>query len=389
MVLEQRRLTMQAGIAVVLAAVVLSLTGCGNFFVYPGSLTGGSGSTGGDYAYVANSSSASTSLDAFSLSSGTLSVVTGAPFPLGITPSAMAVNPSDSLLYIASSNTSISNPGLIYAYTIGSGGVLAIANNGNAVAGGLTSSLNPVSMAISPDGQWLFVLDGTGYLNEYQINGTTGTLNTAGAVNFVIPAPTAQVQVAVAPTGQFVVCADGATGDIVYPFTTSTGAFGANFYTISPGNNAQADSAVTLDSNNYLYVGRTGLLVMYNLNSSTPGVPVASATVGSAPRGVTLDRTGSYVYVANQINSLIYAFSIANSNSAITLTSLTGSPYSAATDVTALAPDNSGKYFLDLGYNATNGIQLLSLASGVPSATGSVTGSGTTTTVPAVIALTH
>jgi len=391
MVLGQGRWVGRGVMAATLAALVTALSGCGNFFVYPGS-SSSTGATGGDYAYVANSSSGSTYINGYSLSSGTLTAISGFPVSIGITPEAMVVTPNDSLLFIASPYVGTSSPvtpGLLYSWTIGSTGALTVNNNGNYVGGGsLSTNSDPVSLAVSPNGLYLFALDGIqGTLNEYTIS-SNGTLSASNSVpcayNLIVGSPN---QVYVAPSGKWVVCAMGTVGEVVYSLNESTGALTLQ-YNFAPST-AQADYAITIDSNDFLYVARTGYLVVYALDASAPGTSVGSKAIGSTPRGITLDRTGGYVYASDYNTSEIYGFGISGNTSAVTLTTLSGSPFTSATDVTALAPDNSGKYFLSLGYSASNGIQLYSLSSGVLAASGSVAGSGTTTTIPAVMALTH
>jgi 6-phosphogluconolactonase (cycloisomerase 2 family) len=378
-----------------LAAVVTALSGCGSFFVYPGSGSGTS-ATGGDYAYVSNSTTGSTYINGYSLTNGTLTAISGFPVSIGITPQAMVVTPNDSLLFIASTFTSSSSPGLIYSWTIGSTGGLTVNNGGKTVGGGtnLTTDSEPVSLSASPNGAYLFALDKVlGTLNEYPIN-SNGTLGaaTASVACLVNGAVGTAEQVYVAPSGKWVVCALGAAGETVYSLNQSTGVLTFQISFVSTSS-SQADYAITIDGNDFLYVARNQYLAVYSLDSSTPSTTVGSNTIGSTPRGITLDRTGAYVYVADSGTNEIYEYGISGNSSAVTLTALSGSPFSSSAFVTAIAPDNSGKYFLSLGYNATNGIQLYSLSLGTLGTTGNSAGSGTTASipaaVPAVMALTH
>src|SRR5579863_8497362 len=80
---------------------LFSTTGCGTFFVYPGNLPGGSSSTG-DYVYVANATTST--LAGFSVGTGKLTAVSGSPYTLGFVPTAVAVNPANSIVFVAGTN---------------------------------------------------------------------------------------------------------------------------------------------------------------------------------------------------------------------------------------------------------------------------------------------
>ena len=101
-------------------------TGCGTFFVYPGSLPGGGGSSTGDYVYVANA--ATGTLVGFSVGTGKLTAVSGSPQSLGFVPTAVAVNPANTIVFVAG-NSGIN--GFINLYSIGSGGALSLLNSNN------------------------------------------------------------------------------------------------------------------------------------------------------------------------------------------------------------------------------------------------------------------
>jgi len=95
----------------------------------------------------------------------------------------------------------------------------------------------------------------------------------------------------------------------------------------------------------------------------------------------------SSVYVANQRSGTISAFSIAGTGA---LTNLAGSPYDSVTSASVLGVDNSGKYLLALGYDKNIGLQMYAIGAGgglTPVLSNVAT--GTVTTVPAVMALTH
>ncbi len=369
----------------------VALTGCGNFFVYPGSTSTGTGTGTGtgnsstDFAYVSNSASGSTYVNGYAVSSGALTATTGSPYNLAYVPAAMAITPSDTYLYIATDSGL--SAGYLYGYSIGTGGSLSILDGGTAL-----ESENVASIAISPDGQWLFALDAGGItLEEYLINSSTGALtfqNTVGitgaAAGIVTP-----VSVKVAPSGDFIVCALGTGGVVSFSFDTATGEAGvAGSSLISPALASEGYYAIAVDKNNYVYAaGTVGLQVF---SSTTAGaLTLISSTpyaTGAGPRSMVIDTSNTYVYTGNQTDGTITEDAI-GTNAA--LTAISGSPVTGPAGVSALGRDNSGKYVLAAGYNGTSGIQLFTIGStGALTQSGSAP-SGTDLAVPTVVAMAH
>jgi 6-phosphogluconolactonase (cycloisomerase 2 family) len=375
---------MRRVLAVGLAAGLMSLTGCAGFFVCQKASCPASSSTSStvtNYAYVSNSATASTYINGYSLAGGNLTTATtGSPYSLGYTPIAMAVNPADTFLYVAVDSALSSGSVGMYVYSIGTGGQLSIANSGSAVGAGSYTAID-----ISPDGQWLFALDTTGLiLYEYQINSSTGVLTlgntisiTPGNTNAVTP-----VAVKVAPSADFVVATLGTAGDVIYSFNTSTGLLGATISTISTGSTAVGDYAVAIDSSNNLYLARTTGVAVYTATSL--GVPtlVNTYTSGNGPHSIAVS-SGS-AYAGNQTDGTISAYTVA-SGPALTALATTSAPAA----VRSLAVDKSGTYLLANGYGTSLGLELYTIGSTGALTAASNAGTGTTTTVPAVMALTH
>jgi hypothetical protein len=100
---------------------------------------------------------------------------------------------------------------------------------------------------------------------------------------------------------------------------------------------------------------------------------------------VALNSAYTYAYVGNLADGTISGFPRGTG----TLTAVTGSPFSAPSDISALGRDNSGSYLLAAGYNTTNGIELYSIGSSGGLTALATTGTGATTSYPVVMALTH
>jgi 6-phosphogluconolactonase len=386
MSLQLRRVKLSSSAAALLAAFVLSLTGCGNFFVYPGSQNGSTTSGTGDYAYVSNVSG-SNEINGYQLSSGTLVPTTSSPYSVGYVPQAMVVNPANTYLYVASQLNAGS--GYIYGYTIGTGGVLTGLNSSNALL-----QENSAAIDISSDGQWLFSLNASGTtMEQYGINSTTGIL-TREASYAITGSPNGIVtpeSIKVAPSGLFIVCTLGDGGTNIFSLQTSSGTVGgANI--INPGNTAAGDFGLAIDSSNYVYLGRSTGLVVFSVNSTGAGTLDGSATgyaVGSGNYTIAINQANTFVYLGSlntSATSDIYGFSGVGTG---TLKALAPASTVAPTDVEAMGRDNSGSYLLTLGYSASSGLQLFTIGSnGALSLNGSAA-TGTATSVPSAMALTH
>jgi 6-phosphogluconolactonase (cycloisomerase 2 family) len=388
-----------AVLSVLGVAAPLLLTGCNNFFVCegksdcPSSGSGGGTTTGGDYAYVSNGASGSTYLAAYDLSGGTLTAISGSPYNLGYAPVALDVAPSDSFLY-AATPPGVTNPG-IYGYSIGTDGALTTIENGSVLVNDAVSSMD-----ISPDGNYLFTVETTGLtMTEYKVDTTTGTL--ALVISFplqgigctVTGTPVSQsCTVKVSPSGSIVVVSLGTQGDAIFSYSSSSGITSATPVVIPSGTttaNPTGDYSVALDDNNYAYIARTNALAVYSINSSTLAYSQQdskSYTSGMVPRSVVLSSSGGYVYTANEGAGTISAFAIGTSGA---LTEETGSPYAGPTNVSALGVDNSGNYLVAAGYDSSAGVQLFSIGAGGALTHVDSVGSGTSTTDPTVLALTH
>lgn len=391
--------------AFLLAALLLPLTGCAGFFVKPTTTTtttpttptGAAINTTGDYAYVANSSAGGTLLSAYEVSAGSLTPIGN--LTLGYIPVALAVAPTNSFLYVASAVGSVS-PG-VYLYNISpSSGALSAGNGGNVLA---TDTV--AAMAISPDGNWLFTVNIDGVtMNEYKVNTATGALTltatttlpgTACLLGSASPA-SQSCSVAVSPSGTYVVAALGTAGDAVFTYTSASGITGSGYNTIASGfsvTNPTGDYSVVMDINDYAYIARTSSLGVYSLGSSIANTANSIAntanltyTLGSVPRGIMLNRTGNYLFTANEGAGTISSFGISGAG---VLNPAANSPFAASAFVSALAVDNTGAYLVAVGYDARTGVRLYSISSTGVLTQVAAAASGTNTVLPALVAMTH
>jgi 6-phosphogluconolactonase (cycloisomerase 2 family) len=370
------------------------MTGCGTFFVYPGNGNGGSGggSNSGNYVYVANSTTSTVA--GYVVGTGTLTAVSGSPYALGFVPTAVAVNPANTIAFVAGNN---GIEGFVNAYSIGTGGALTLLMSND------LGSAGEVSIDVSPDGNWLVGLDSNGpalsevLVDEYQINASTGQLTLATGGSYTYPSGSATIvptAIKFSPSAGYVFVAAGTAGDVEFTFNTSSGVLASNQKITLPANTS--DNALAVSSNSaYLYVARSGAaggVAAYTIGSggvltSVNGSPYAA---GSQPFSVVVNSAGTDVYVANQIDSTISGFSV-GSNGA--LTALGGSPYTSGSSVDALALDNSKTYLLAAARGGSADLTMYSFDSAVAGkldfSTSAQTGGGTEPSGAVAVATTH
>ena len=323
-------------VIVVAAVAVLSLTGCGGFFVPPdnsGGGGGGGGGTGGTgRVYVANGTTGS--IAGFTIANGTLTAVPNSPLSLGFQPLAAVVSPNNSFLYVA-------GPGLVNVYAINSDGSLSAVNLGVAIS--------VVALDISPDGQWLFGLDQlANNLDQFQIDPSTGGLATMTPTPYPSSTgtlPTPQM-VKVSPAGNLIFASLGTGGDVVFTLNTTSGAvvFSQQLTLTSA---STSDNGIAVNSaGSSLYIARSGTnggIAVYTVGSGGTLNQIAGSpfAAGNQPFAVSLDTTGKYLYVANRQDGTISGYSI-GTNSA--LTAIAGSPFTSGTQVNSLGVESSGTF---------------------------------------------
>jgi 6-phosphogluconolactonase (cycloisomerase 2 family) len=380
-----------------LSATVLSTAGCGAFFVCQKASCPSTGTTtgSGDYVYVSNSTAGSQYVNAYQIGTNSLTTVTGSPFGLNEVPVAMNVSANDNFLYVAGQSSS----GLFVYPITGSTGALSSGSQ-------LLSNTEIDAMTISPDGYFLFTLGqnaltGVEVLTEYALNSSTGVIAGTGGTSFSLPvgancqilssAPTAtQVcSIAVSPGNNYVGASLGSVGTVIFPYSSSSsGGITSQSYTqITPTSGGHYSLA--FDKSGYVYIATTTGLSSYNNLSSTSGptlvTPYTGFGSGLPVRAVTLSTNSSYLYTADQGNNEITAFNLSNG---VPTQQTPESPAIGPASLSALGVDRSGTYLFAGGYNATNGFQMFTISSSGISVVASQP-TGTTTTVPVVMALTH
>jgi len=356
------RSSVQRWVAIAVAMALPVFTGCAGFFPPINGGGSGGGGTTGNLVYIANQGASS--IGGFVIGTGTLAAVNGSPLAAGYKPLSMVVNPSNTLLYVGAATG-------IFVYFINSNGSLTVPTTGSQPAG-----VNAQSLTISPDGQWLIALDGTTQqLDIFQINATTGGLTSLTApATYAIQSGTWQpTQVRISPDGTLIFAALGTGGDVVFTFNTATGVAASSAY-LATGSAATGDYGLAINSTTtYLYIARSGTnggVAVYSIASggvltSVTGSPFAA---GSGTFSVVLNITGTYVYAANRTDGTISGYTIVPSTTVLglSLTPLSGSPYTSGSAVQSLGADSTGKYLLAVAVNGAPDLTMYSFDIPVP-----------------------
>ena len=341
------------------------VAGCGDFWQAPsgtsatGCTTNCTTASSGNF-YILNSGS-TPQIVGESVVSGTLTQLSGSPYPVTGVPYALVISPSGSFLYVGSTAG-------IYLYPIASSGALGTATN--------ISSDQAFSMQVDSTGAWLVdAQQGTVGVQLDAIPITSTGTYVSGSpvktVSFSIAGTAVQPgQLAISSDNANVFVALGAAGALVVPFDP-----GNPFPAGTPGSTIQVahtgGSAVSVavdPADRLFYVGEVlgdsagtggGLRVFdYSTLGGTltqaAGSPFASG--GLAPSFILPVATGDYVYVANGAGTS--SGNIAGFTITATGTS-TAPPYQVATGSTAsagilpdsLAEDNTGAFVV--GVNAS------------------------------------
>jgi 6-phosphogluconolactonase (cycloisomerase 2 family) len=199
------------------------------------------------------------------------------------------------------------------------------------------------SMVLHPSGQFLYVVQSPGTIQEFSTNATTGSLSAGPTVK---PGGADLRVAAIDPAGKFMYVTDLTVGRIfAYQINPSNGSLTAvpgSPFTISA--TAEPNIPVVDSTGHFLYVSLLSGLAGFAIDSSTGALtPIPGSPFSTSSQAVYIaaDPVGNFLYDCTS-NGLVDGFAI-NPTTGV-LTSVPGSPFS-----TALVPGNvavapSGKF---------------------------------------------
>ncbi len=345
-------------IKLALLAPVL-LAGCKGFWDTPPT-SSGSGSTTSSSGNIYVLNVATKQIAGLYVNAGTITALTGSPYTVPAAPLSMAIAPNGTFLYVGTATG-------VYVYSISSTGALALGNS----SGPITSD-QAISMQVSPDNNWLIeIASGAPYVYAVPINSSNGTAASKAEQFAVLPATSVQ-QVVVSPDQSYVFVAMGAGGTATVPFNgANTNPFGA-VGQIGLVNAAGAALSVAVDplqsgqtAPRLFYIGETaatsgsntgGLRVFtFSTLKELSGSPLT--TNGLAPYSILPISTGSYVYVVNrQVSGSTTGLITGYAISSINSTyavQALGTTFSVGTNPVALAEDSTGTFVFAVDFGGS------------------------------------
>ena len=306
----------------------------------------------GKYAYVANYGS--NTISAYSISAGALAPLDMDPvtagtqdtIATGTSPIAIVVHPSGKFAYVANYS---SNSNSISAYSIdpNSGALASIDADG--AAGGTQTSIptrsNPISIAITPDGKYAYVANaGSNNISTYSIDATTGALTAidadgmgTGSTNtYISSGGTSPYSITVDPSGKFLYTVNANSDNVTrYDIDDTDGSLNT-FGTYITG---AGPRSVAINPNGiFAYVANTNddnveIFSIDSVGGTLTSVTTVSTGAGSSPYSIGIDSTGQNLYVTNLGTSKISSFTI----SGATLTEVINSPFDAGSSPSSIA----------------------------------------------------
>jgi 6-phosphogluconolactonase (cycloisomerase 2 family) len=250
---------------------------------------------------------------AYSIGSGTgdLTAV-GSPIPTGTgefpAPKGIAVSTSGQYAYVT--NAGINT---IIAYAVNSAtGILT-------AMGSTSTQAGPEGVAVDPAGKFVYVAEpGANKVSSYAVNANTGLLAFAtSATPEDSSRPVAAVSLAVAPSGNFVYYATGYPGSAgALRVDRTSGALTAASYWV--GLSQTANQIVVHPNGTYVFVATgqydqtTGHIVALSLNPITGKMTLSRQSnvvnINGVINGIAIDRYGRHLYAIDSKNNLIYSY---------------------------------------------------------------------------------
>jgi len=274
---------------------------------------GGIGSTSSSYLLYTDASAATLNVASIG-SSGTLAPGAGSS-QTGVQPVAMATTPDGKFVYVLNANS-----GTVSQFVVSTNGSLT------QPALAIGTGLQPTAMAVDPQERFVVVANtnsGAGAtLSVFSINTTTGVLTASGTP---IPLNISDPKT-VTISGNNVYVADANTIDVLV-FAPQTASFA--FQSGSPFSAGPAGTNITAlysppQASTVLYAAdtNTNSLLIFSITGGAL-TPTGSVVTGTQPVALVADNQNRFLFVANQAAGSISVFTIGSTTGALAVASTT------------------------------------------------------------------
>jgi 6-phosphogluconolactonase len=313
-----------------------------------------SDTSGTGLLYLASQGNSSLTAYGITISTGTLTGIN--VVATGTNPTAIAITPSLSAVFVSSTASNF-----VTSYSVASDGSLTVGSNTN-------TGTTPMGLAIDPLGQFLFVANqGSSNVSVYTINGTSLSEVPNSPFTTIVPGtttPTGPVSLAVPPVGNYLYVANQFTNTVsVFTYDATSGALavaGSSPYAVGT-----APSGVAVSPNgSFLLVANSGsnnvgsyaICVTVSATCSAPNGSMTQVMgspfpAGIKPVAITFEPAFNFVYVVNQQSNQIAQYSFGTGNGSMTPLS----PASISTGTTPVSMAiRSGVTGIDVGNPTLN-----------------------------------
>ena len=296
------------------------------------------------FLFVSNQGANTVSAFSVNTSTGMLTAVAGSPFATGARPTGIAADPMGRFVFVANQAADS-----ISVFIIGANGSLS------PVPGSPFTAGSPYGLAVNAAGTVLFannfpdsMVSDLNTVSSFQIaaNGALTPVSgspfaTANSAGFA-----SAIGLAASPSGKFLFVGDHMAESIVSFNILSTGALTpvstlpapAPACSVSCHSNPLRLAVHPNDQFVYATNVQAGTLSAFKMSNGALSA-IADVPTGQHPFGVALDPTGTFLFVANKMDNTISAFSV-NSTTGM-VSPFSGSPFSggmnAPTDIVVIA----------------------------------------------------
>jgi 6-phosphogluconolactonase len=288
------------------------------------------------FVYTGNSGDGTISVDAIDYTTGHLRSNGFYDVGTSMAPSAMAINPTGTFLFVAEYNNSY-----VFTLQIQQPGNLNLAGKLVKNVGQVPSAGNPAAVAADPSGKYLYVANFNGGVTGFLVDSITGALTTGIPGGNLFSAGTNPDGIVIDPSGKFVYVSNMGGGVSAYSIDNSSGSLTSIAGSFPTGVNPMA---LAIDSaGKHLYVANNdGTLSSFAVLGNGALQSIANVPVGTSLNSVTIDPSGNFIYVTDGVTNQVYGYLINRATGA--LTSITGSPFATGPTPQSVSVDSSGQF---------------------------------------------